>query len=507
MTLFVETGQGTYQGLIDEESKVAAFKGIRYAKAPVKELRWKAPVKTEPVKGIIDVSGDFGPSCIQPVDEIELASLHQQSEDCLMLNIWTRKLTAVEEETDQSLSKWPVMVFIHGGGYIGGGAADPLYDGKQFAANHDVILVTINYRCNVLGFLDLAVLAGPEYDDARALGILDQVCALQWVNENISSFGGDPANVTVFGESAGGASVLNLMVTDQAAGLFNKAICQSGNLAISKNALIQKQVILDFNKLTGVQNIKELFELTADQLRSACEALLKKYEIQSEIIFFPYPDGKILPENGLNALRQGAAKNINLLIGSNADEFRYWKLYYDDYLDYIEFIVQALGEVADIDLTDTESIERCLKSYPTAVNRQEQWLCLLNDLLFRVNSLVVAELQSGWADTYVYHFTWPSSIPGLGACHAAELPFVFNNMDTQSGAAFTGPNPPAVLAEKMQACWVNFATTGNPAHEAIPAWDKYEKQKRQTMFIDLEWHQESDPGKESREILSRLCFK
>lgn len=504
--MLIETGQGTYKGRIDEESKVAAFKGIRYAKAPVKELRWKAPVKPDPVIGIINVSGDFGPSCIQPVDEIELASLHQQSEDCLMLNIWTRNLTGVEDP-DYVSSKWPVMVFFHGGGYIGGGAADPLYDGKQFAVNHDVILVTINYRCNVLGFLDLAVLAGPEYDDARALGILDQVCALQWVNENISSFGGDPANVTIFGESAGGASVLNLMVSEQAAGLFHKAICQSGNLAIKKNAEIQQQIVTDFFKLSGVQNVNDLFLLSEDQLRFACEALLKQYEIQSEIIFFPYPDGKILPENGLKSLRQGAAKNINLLIGSNADEFRYWKLYYDDYLDYIEFIVQALGAVADIDLTDTSSIERCLKSYSSAGNRQEQWLYLLNDLLFRVNSLVVAELQSGWADTYVYHFTWPSSIPGLGACHAAELPFVFNNLNTQSGTAFTGPNPPAVLAEKMQASWVNFARTGNPAHEAIPAWDKYEKQKRQTMFIDLEWHQESDPGKESREILSRLYFK
>ena len=206
----VKLRQGIYNGFVDEQG-IQTWQGIPYAKPPVGNLRWRAPEKLEAGNKEFDAK-NFGYSAIQEEDETEYASLLPQSEDCLTLNIWTRGVEG----------KKPVMVFIHGGAFIVGGSGDPIYNGSKLAA-HDVVVVTINYRLNIFGFMNFAEI-DPAFEDTGYLGIKDQVAALDWVKENISAFGGDPDNVTIFGESAGAASVMLLMVLPQAKGLFQKVI-------------------------------------------------------------------------------------------------------------------------------------------------------------------------------------------------------------------------------------------------------------------------------------------
>lgn len=485
----ITTKYGIWQGIRDPQTSVCAFLGIPYATAPVGALRWKPPIQPE-ISEEVFVASEYGPSCIQPIDEIELASCWKQSEDCLRLNIWTKDIAG----------QAPVMVFIHGGGFIGGGSADPLYDGLQLAARNEIVSITINYRCNVLGFLDLESIDG-DYPDSANLGLLDQLCALKWIQENISLFGGDPGNVTVFGESAGGCSVLDLMTMPIAKGLFHKVICESGNLIPSKNEALQKQIPRDFMEICGAENMGDLLQLSEDDIRVYCKTLMEKYGAVSELMFCPAPDNRILPMNGFQHLKNGSAAGIPLLIGTTKDEFRYWQLYYDGFMDYLETFTREMMQVMDVQLEGNSSIESYLNSFPD-MSEPERRLQLINDLFFRINSICAAEAQSAFADTYMYFFTWPSTIDGFGACHAVELPFVFYNLDTPSGNSFTGENPPESLAEQVQKAWVAFAASGSPQHNGIPLWEKYNPKERKTMLIDSKWHQEKDPGREAREILS-----
>ena len=281
---------------------VLSFKGIPYAKPPVGELRWHAPQRADS-SDVIREAYYFGKSGIQTLSSSVRASYYKQGEDCLTLNVWTASDTTRHR---------PVMVWIHGGSYGWGGTSDPLFEGHNFVKAHpEVILVTINYRLGLLGFLDLTQMEGGEdYAESGNLGLLDQVAALEWIQRNIAAFGGDASQVTIFGESAGGGSVSLLTVMPRARGLFQRAIVESGSVALSCTREDHKLLIGRLQKATGAQCVNDLMKLSESELMTINEGL-------NQYNCFPLRDGTILPLDPYAAYASGAAKDVDMLMGTN----------------------------------------------------------------------------------------------------------------------------------------------------------------------------------------------
>ncbi|GIN94778.1 para-nitrobenzyl esterase [Siminovitchia terrae] len=491
MSIMAKTLYGKFIGKENENGTIS-FKGIPYAKPPVGKLRWKRPLHPDPSDEVFEAL-EFGLSCVQPIDEIELSSIQPQGEDCLTLNIWTRELNVANK---------PVMVFIHGGGYIGGGANDPVYDGENFVNRHDIVFVSITYRCNVFGFMDLEEIGGTKYADSNNLGMLDQIQALEWIKENIGHFGGDADNITIFGESAGGSSVSLLMTIPEARGLFHKVIAQSGTFNFMKTVDMAKEITKDFVRITGTKTMEELQALNIDQLRDYCSKLMKEYGYGHELMFSPVTDGKLIPENPDESIRNGCASDVKLMIGTTLDELAYWKLYYDN-LEDDEEMNDFLTQVCRVNGPDLSQPEKMINQY-LSLEGPTNRMSLSNEILFRIPAIRFAEYQSKHAPTWMYLFTWQSGIEGLGACHAAEVPFVFYTLNSQSAIAFIGENPPKALADQVQDAWVAFAQNNNPSHSSIPHWPAYDDEKRITMIIDNEWRIEEDPYREERLALEKI---
>jgi para-nitrobenzyl esterase len=278
----IPTRHGTLTGAADSAG-VSAFKGVPYVKQPIDERRWLPPEHPEESNREIECL-EFGNTAIQGIDPVEEASLFPQGEDCLTLNIWTRGLWRNGPDHPES---WPVMVFIHGGSYMSGGTTDPLYDGYRFAADNDVVFVTVNYRLNLLGFVSFEEIGGSAYRESGHLGLLDQIAALEWVRENIAHFGGDPGNVTIFGESCGGGSVSLLMTMERARGLFHKVIAQSGSVILRKSSDLSRRIGWDLMRMTGCTGMTDLLHLDADTIRRTIGAFEADYGMKSGIMYAP----------------------------------------------------------------------------------------------------------------------------------------------------------------------------------------------------------------------------
>ena len=266
------------------EGDVLAFRGIPFAKPPVGELRWKAPEAAEDCTDVFE-SYYNGKSPIQTEWPSEQASYYPQGEDCLYLNLWKNQAGPTEKK--------PVMVFFHGGAYGWGGTVDPLYDGRNFVTKQsDIILVTVGYRTGLMGFVDLSYLEGGEdFPDAPNLGLLDQIEALRWVQKNIAAFGGDPDNVTIFGESAGGGSASLLPIIPQAKGLFRRAIAESGSVVLT----FSKEECRDFTRRlireAGTKKMSDLMALSEEQLQKIRKSLRKMRKIHGHLCLFDLNDG------------------------------------------------------------------------------------------------------------------------------------------------------------------------------------------------------------------------
>ena len=460
----VKTAQGTYNGFIDEKG-VKTWLGIPYAQPPVGKLRWHAPEKLGPSNKTFDAT-KFGYSAIQDKDETESASLLEQSEDCLTLNIWTRG----------SAKNLPVMFFIHGGGFVNGGSGDPLYNGSNFAASHDVVIVTINYRVNIFGFMNFSAIDS-AFEDSGYLGIKDQVAALKWVKENISEFGGDPDNITVFGESAGGASTMFLMIAPTAKGLFQKAIAQSGHLMFYHTPEQSAKLAEEFMELNGYKNMRELMKKSSYEVHKAYERLLNKRGYRTEADYFPTCDGKFLPLHPLRALKDGAARGIKFMTGTVADEYRYWNLYEEDFTDNMaDFHAFVTPIVYESEFTNPYKLYEAWKKNHAD---NDSYLEFANQLDFCVAQELTAEYQSAFDDVYFYLFSQSSPNEILGSCHSIDLPFIFGNPSN-----VIEDNPDPQLAKEMQAAWFNFAATGNPNNSLIPQWQPYKVSDRQTIEMN-----------------------
>ncbi|MFS0777802.1 carboxylesterase/lipase family protein [Neobacillus sp. 3P2-tot-E-2] len=482
----IESAYGKLQG--EQINGVFTWKGIQYAKPPVGPLRFRAPELPDSWEGIRDATsfGPVAPQSQRDIMEFFGNDISNMSEDCLYLNVWS---PAADDK------KRPVMVWIHGGAFVSGSGSSSWYDGASFAAQGDVVVVTINYRLGIFGFLHLGEIGGEEYATSGNCGIQDQVAALQWVQENIAAFGGDPNNVTIFGESAGAMSIGVLLGFPSAQGLFHKAILQSGaaaNVHSSERATkIAGQLLATLQ--VEPSNLSKLEELPVEQLIQASDLV-------PPMSLGPVIDGISLPRQPEEAIEEGSAKDVTLLIGTNKDEYNIFSVFDPEWKNADETKVTELFEKTFGPLVPL------ISSY-LAGNKplsQELYNKLLTMSIFTYPAQKLAQLQvKQGAPIWMYRFDWETPVFGgaLKSTHALEIPFVFNTLDTPNTDNFTGSSPERQLvANQMHRAWINFARNGNPGSENLPEWPKYNLNERSTMIFNIESTVENDPNREERMI-------
>ncbi|MFJ9977119.1 carboxylesterase/lipase family protein [Streptomyces cyaneofuscatus] len=462
MSDIVEAGARTVQGTVRGavERGVAVFRGIPYAAAPVGARRFRAPEPPEPWEGVRDALA-FGPTAPKrpyapPLDRL-LPDPAVAGEEWLNLNVWTPST----EETGRAegAEGLPVLVWIHGGSLLHGSSAVPVYDGWAFARD-GVVLVSVNYRLGVEGF-------GLFPDAPANRGLLDQLAALEWVRDNIAAFGGDPDRVTVAGESAGAVSIGALLATDRAAGLFRRAVLQSGAPAALTPDAARGTTELIARRL-GVPATAAAFAAVdpAALLTAQTEVTSGGNPLTGRNSFQLVVDGELLTRDPAEALRTGSAvAGVDLLLGTNTEEYRLW------------FVPGGLTErisrlklrLALLKFKVPNATARTYRANRPDATPGELLGALATDLLLRVPLNRLADARAGAPEsTYVYEFGWPSPVQRLGACHALELGFVFDTLAHPDTMALTGPDAPQELADAMHRAWVEFATTGDPGW---PSWD------------------------------------
>ncbi|MZF52545.1 carboxylesterase family protein [Streptomyces sp. SID5594] len=452
------TVQGTVRGAV--ERGVAVFRGIPYAAAPVGARRFRAPEPPEPWEGVRDALA-FGPTAPKrpyapPLDRL-LPDPAVAGEEWLNLNVWTPYTG--ESGRAEGAEGLPVLVWIHGGSLLHGSSAVPVYDGWAFARD-GVVLVSVNYRLGVEGF-------GLFPDGPANRGLLDQLAALEWVRDNIAAFGGDPDRVTVAGESAGAVSIGALLATDRAAGLFRRAVLQSGvpaaltpDAARGTTELIARRLGVPATAAAFAAVDPEALLAAQTEVTSGGNPLTGRNSFQLVV------DGELLTQGPAEALRTGsAAAGVGLLLGTNTEEYRLW------------FVPGGLTErisrlklrLALLKFKVPNATARTYRANRPDATPGELLGALATDLLLRVPLNRLADARAGApASTYVYEFGWPSPVQRLGACHALELGFVFDTLAHPDTMALTGPDAPQELADAMHRAWVEFATTGDPGW---PSWD------------------------------------
>lgn len=492
--LVVETTAGKLRGLVGDRG-VRVFKGVPFARPPVGALRFRPPQPAEPWAGVRDAAR-FGPIAVQspsPVEQLFGAADVATSEDCLYLNVWTPGVG--------DGARRPVMVWVHGGAFVTGSGSTPWYDGTALAAAGDVVVVTFNYRLGVLGFLHVDGANG-EPGGGNA-GLLDQVAALAWVRDNAAAFGGDPANVTVFGESAGAMSVGALLGAPAARGLFGRAILQSGAASNATAADVAAGV--------AAETLAEMGVAPGDRAGLAAVPVARILAAQAEVsrrhaargmAYEPVVDGDVLPEPPLEAVAAGSAADVALLVGTTADEMRLFSL-----------MDRTLAALTPEQLEDRarlafgEGARAAVATY--AANRPgarpgDLWTAILTDRVFRIPAVRLAEAQGRHRDdTFAYLFTWATPAFGgaLGSCHALEIPFVFDNLDAPGVAVFTGDGADRrPLAAATSAAWTAFARTGRPEHPGLPAWPAYDERRRATMELGTHLRVRDDPAGDERRL-------
>ncbi len=497
--LIVETRYGKVQGY--EQDPISVWKGIPFAQPPTGELRFRPPLPPEPWTGVRETTAfspmapqvaAMGTSLVGAMGAERSVDPRPISEDCLYLNVWSPGADG---------EKRPVMVYIHGGAFTLGSASDPWYDGTSFATRHNIVVVSINYRLGILGFVSLKDLAGADAGYTGNCGLLDQIAALRWVRENISAFGGDPDQVTVMGESAGAMSIGALLGMPAAQGLFRRAILQSGaagNLATRPQATKVAQALL------------AKLDLETSQLSALADVPLETLlKIQPELgrefggvqAFSPLIDGETLPQHPLAMIAQGSAADVAILAGTNRDEWRLFAMMSGGSKVDEGQLKRIFGDAAQQALaTYTEA--RADRSPETA------WIDIMGDLVFRVPAIRLAEGQvRQGAPVWMYRFDWESPAFGgaLGAAHAMDVPFVFNTLDTPLSRMFTGDSPDRQpLADLMHASWAAFIHSGNPAIASLPAWPLYDLDRRATMIFSDAPHVLDDPQGQVRPLWNQV---
>ena len=450
----------------------------------------------EPWTGVRPATS-YGPVACQQPSPLEAMFESQRqptSEDCLTLNVWTPALDG---------GRRPVMVWIHGGAFVTGSGSTPWYDGTSFAEHHDVVVVTVNYRLGALGFLHLADLLGEEFAGSGNNGILDQTAALRWVQDNISAFGGDPGNVTIFGESAGGMSVGTLLALPAARGLFHRAILQSG---AGHNALPADHAAGNARRLLARLDIdpadaRRLVGVAVDDLLEAQGAVVQE-TWESGMAFQPVVDGTTLPQRPIDAIGAGSSDGIAVMTGTNLDEMRLFTVMDPSLADLDDAALLARATT----LFGSEAAgAAAVETYRAGRDGQslvELWSAMETDHVFRIPSIRLAERRS--ESTFEYLFTWATPVFGgqLKSCHALEIPFVFNALDAPGASFFTGEANDEMrsLASTMHEAWASFARDGQPKASGLPDWPAYTADRRATMVFDVAPRVDIDPAPAERAL-------
>jgi len=482
----VETRFGKLQGT--QRDGISAYRGIPFARPPVGPLRFRAPEAPAPWAGVRDASR-YGPASHQasrPLAPILGMVLPEQSEDCLTLNVWTPAAGDGRRR--------PVLVWIHGGAWVIGSGSETTYDGTSLARRGDVVVVTINYRLGPFGFLRGKELGG-GLESTGNEAMLDQVAALRWVHDEIAGFGGDPDNVTVFGESAGSVNIACLLTMASARRLFHKAVLQSGSLNLTRppEAALRSTHMLLEELGIAPERAGTLREVPAARLVAAQNAIAGRSVIPP---FSPVADGELIPAKPFSAIADGAGRGVPLIVGTNLEEMKLYR-----------FLDPAIDGLTDATLLDRcrmlfpgtgadgrPNAERAIEVYRTAraargddVSPAEVWLAISTDQTFRVGALRLAELHAVHTpDVFVYQFSWKGATPGKpqGAVHALDLPFVFGTVDESELGLIAGRTPAArALSERMQDAWLAFARTGRPRSAGLPEWPPYAPPRRATLEL------------------------
>ena len=471
-SLAVKCINGTFVG--KKTDNIIAFKGIPFVgQQPVGDLRWKAPVEVVPDDRVYEAYY-YAKSARQRETSSEKAGYYYQSEDCLYLNVWK-----ADEMTD---AKKPVMVWIHGGAFEYGGTVDPLYNGHNLVKeNPDVIFVSITYRLGIFGFLHLSHLPdGKDYPDAQNLGIMDEMMALKWIHENIAGFGGDPDNVTIFGESAGGGSVAVLPLVEGSHKYFKKVIAQSGSPVFTRSS---EQAIDCTNKLMEALGCKTV----ADLQKVDVEKFLETSAIIT-LRVMPERDGKYLPLDPYAAYENGAAKDIDIMQGCNKDEMNYFMVSGGGPEPFTAWGLDRKAKVIS-QMTDKEKalVESFYNDIP---GESYEKICRLYDQGWFIAPLIrLSECQTmGGGKSFTYLFTPESSIPLMKSGHAVEVSTVLNNPEVTD---FTGRIFDPTFSKTMRRMWVQFAKTGNPSLSASESpdgkayeWPLYDLTDKNIMIFD-----------------------
>jgi para-nitrobenzyl esterase len=481
---------GRLRGRLDRG--VAAFLGISYAGPPFGARRMLPPEPPGRWEGE-RAATDYGPTCPQgglaPQDAALFPEVVIRGDDCLNLNVWT---------PDPGGSGLPVLVWIHGGMFMHGSGSAAGYRGTSFARD-GVVCVTINYRLAAEGFLYLG-------DGTANLGLLDQIAALEWVQANIAAFGGDPAKVTVAGQSAGAMSITTLMAMPRARGLFRQAVTQSGAAGQTITPDNARRVGSILAKSLEVAPTREaVSEVPVERVTRAASAILKEIQTDPDpakwgrltagvLPFAPVIDGDTLPVHPLDALAGGAAGGVRLLTGSNREELR--QIFVPaGTIDTID--EPALAAAAGAYGAPDGTVE-CYRAARPGASSGDLLAAVLTDCFIRIPAVRVAEAHTGAgeADTWMYRFDHRSPSFGgrLGAAHAVEIPYVFDLLGDESGRALIGDAPPQAVADTAHSAWVRFVADGDPG------WPRYNLADRSTALIDEGLTVAADPDGAEREV-------
>jgi len=522
---------GIYTGNFD--GTVESYLGIRYA-APVEKFKPPRDVLTTS-NDVIDAT-KFGPAGLQPYNEAILPSQGEVNSDCLNLNIWTKNTATTGK---------PVMLFIHGGGFVSGGGSDSPSNGRNFVADlpdgEDVVMITISHRLGLLGAIDMSLLDGftDEYSYCNNLWILDIIQSLKWVNANIGAFGGDASNVTVFGQSAGGFSCVYLLSIESARQYFKRAIIHSGApfFGLRDMASYKEHSQRAFDIL-GVSSVEELVNLSDGDFMEN----IRQYTYIDADMQPRYIDGLVIPITWWDDFKNGAAKDIVLMLGSTSGEvdFRAYDSTNPDFNVKAadDIITEAVDRYAALGVPpyalspvgNEAIIKRFMADDPGS---SERAAALSNRFNHDIAYLHIAEQQSKFNDVYMYRFYWLPDIHAVSdglaehaafspfgqAPHCADLPILFDTCESSipylakwwAGHVkdnikdtYDASSVPKDMIRQMQAAWYAFAKTGNPNNSLIPQWNVYARETRNTMMIDEKWVQLDDPLKDDLRILGEI---